>query len=237
MNCVVIDDDKLSRKVVESYIDRTDYLNLMASYSSGIEAINEIKKNDPIDLIFLDVEMPEMSGMEFMNSLNTTPQIIIISAKEQYALEAFEYDVSDYLLKPISYSRFFKAVNKVNSRIQKKENEIVTHEKNEIFIKSNSTLVRLNYDDILWVEALENYVVVNTFTDKYTIHFTMKAIEDKMPSNRFTRIHRSYVVNLKKIEMIEDNSVIITTDGGSKSIPIGKSYREKLMGDINLMTR
>jgi len=237
MNCVVIDDDKLSRKVVESYIDRTDYLNLIASYSSGIEAINEIKKNDPIDLIFLDVEMPEMSGMEFVNSLNTTPQIIIISAKEQYALEAFEYDVSDYLLKPISYSRFFKAVNKVNSRIQKKENEIITHEKNEIFIKSNSTLVRLNYDDILWVEALENYVVVNTFTDKYTIHFTMKAIEDKMPSNRFTRIHRSYVVNLQKIEMIEDNSVIISTDGGSKSIPIGKSYREKLMGDINLMTR
>lgn len=237
MNCVVIDDDKLSRKVVESYIDRTDYLNLIASYSSAIEAINDIKKNDPIDLIFLDVEMPEMSGMEFMNSLNTTPQIIIISAKEQYALEAFEYDVSDYLLKPISYSRFFKAVNKVNSRIEKKQNEIVIHEKNEIFIKSNSTLVRLNYDDILWVEALENYVVVNTFTDKYTIHFTMKAIEDKMPSNRFARIHRSYVVNLKKIEMIEDNSVIISTDGGTKSIPIGKSYREKLMGDINLMTR
>jgi len=237
MNCVVIDDDKLSRKVVESYIERTDYLTLIASYTSAIEAINEIKKNDPIDLIFLDVEMPEMSGMEFLNSLNTTPEVIIISSKEQYALEAFEYDVSDYLLKPISYSRFFKAVNKVNSRAGKKGNEIISKENNEIFIKSNSSLVRLNYDDILWVEALENYVVVNTFTDKYTIHFTMKAIEDKMPSNRFTRIHRSYVVNLKKIEMIEDNSVVISTDGGFKSIPIGKSYREKLMGDINLMTR
>jgi len=237
MNCVVIDDDKLSRKVVESYIERTDYLTLIASYPSAIEAINDIKKNDPIDLIFLDVEMPEMTGMEFLNSLSTTPQVIIISSKEQYALEAFEYDVSDYLLKPISYSRFFKAVNKVNGRIENHGNEIVAPEKNEIFIKSNSTLVRLHYDDILWVEALENYVVVNTFTDKYTIHFTMKAIEDKMPSHLFSRIHRSYVVNLKKIEMIEDNSVVITTDGGSKSIPIGKSYREKLMGDINLMTR
>ncbi|MCZ4696087.1 DNA-binding response regulator [Ancylomarina euxinus] len=237
MNCVVIDDDKLSRKVVESYIERTDYLTLIASYPSAIEAINEIKKNDPIDLIFLDVEMPEMTGMEFLNSLNTTPQVIIISSKEQYALEAFEYDVSDYLLKPISYSRFFKAVNKVNSRVEKNGNAIITPENNEIFIKSNSTLVKLHYDDILWVEALENYVVVNTFTDKYTIHFTMKAIEDKMPSHLFSRIHRSYVVNLKKIEMIEDNSVVITTDGGSKSIPIGKSYREKLMGDINLMTR
>ena len=181
--------------------------------------------------------MPEMTGMEFLNSLNTTPQVIIISSKEQYALEAFEYDVSDYLLKPISYSRFFKAVNKVNTRVEKNGTTILTPEKNEIFIKSNSTLVRLHYDDILWVEALENYVVINTFTDKYTIHFTMKAIEDKMPSHLFSRIHRSYVVNLKKIEMIEDNSVVITTDGGSKSIPIGKSYREKLMGDINLMTR
>jgi len=140
-------------------------------------------------------------------------------------------------LKPISYSRFFKAVNKVNARVEKTGSTFIAPEKNEIFIKSNSTLVRLHYDDILWVEALENYVVVNTFTDKYTIHFTMKAIEDKMPSHLFSRIHRSYVVNLKKIEMIEDNSVVITTDGGSKSIPIGKSYREKLMGDINLMTR
>ncbi|MCY1636613.1 MULTISPECIES: LytTR family DNA-binding domain-containing protein [Marinifilum] len=235
MNCVVIDDDKLSRKVVESYIERTDFLTFGASYPSAIDAINNIKKNEPVDLIFLDIEMPEMSGMEFLNSLNTTPQIIIISSKEQYALEAFEYDVTDYLLKPISYSRFFKAANKANKRYKNSEGFI--QDKNEIFIKSNSSLVRLNYDDILWIEALENYVVVNTYQEKYTIHFTMKAIEEKMPAARFSRIHRSYIVNLSKIEMIEDNSVIIDTDGGPKSIPIGKSYRDKLMGDINLMTR
>jgi DNA-binding LytR/AlgR family response regulator len=235
MNCVVIDDDKLSRKVVESYIERTDFLSLGASYPSAIDAINNIKKNEPVDLIFLDIEMPEMSGMEFLNSLNTTPQIIIISSKEQYALEAFEYDVTDYLLKPISYSRFFKAVNKANKRYKNSEGFI--QDKSEIFIKSNSSLVRLNYDDILWIEALENYVVVNTYQEKYTIHFTMKAIEEKMPAARFSRIHRSYIVNLSKIEMIEDNSVVIDTDGGSKSIPIGKSYRDKLMGDINLITR
>ncbi|WP_321307315.1 LytTR family DNA-binding domain-containing protein [Marinifilum fragile] len=235
MNCVVIDDDKLSRKVVESYIERTDFLTFGASYPSAIDAINNIKKNEPVDLIFLDIEMPEMSGMEFLNSLNTTPQIIIISSKEQYALEAFEYDVTDYLLKPISYSRFFKAVSKAHKRYKNSEGFI--QDKNEIFIKSNSSLVRLNYDDILWIEALENYVVVNTYQEKYTIHFTMKAIEEKMPAARFSRIHRSYIVNLSKIEMIEDNSVIINTDGGPKSIPIGKSYRDKLMGDINLMTR
>jgi DNA-binding LytR/AlgR family response regulator len=235
MNCVIIDDDKLSRKVVESYIDRTEFLTFGASYPSAIEAINNIKKNEPVDLIFLDIEMPEMSGMEFLNSLTTTPQIIIISSKEQYALEAFEYDVTDYLLKPISYSRFFKAVNKAYKRY--KNSASFVQEKSEIFIKSNSSLVRLNYDDILWIEALENYVVVNTYNEKYTIHFTMKAIEEKMPAARFSRIHRSYIVNLSKIEMIEDNSVVIDTEGGSKSIPIGKSYRDKLMGDINLMTR
>lgn len=235
MNCVVIDDDKLSRKVVESYIERTEFLSFGASYPSAIDAINNIKKNEPVDLIFLDIEMPEMSGMEFLNSLSTTPQIIIISSKEQYALEAFEYDVTDYLLKPISYSRFFKAVSKAAKRYRNSEGFM--QDKNEIFIKSNSSLVRLNYDDILWVEALENYVVVNTYQEKFTIHFTMKAIEEKMPSARFSRIHRSYIVNLSKIEVIEDNSILIETDAGAKSIPIGKSYRDKLMGDINLMTR
>ncbi|MFA8434679.1 MAG: LytR/AlgR family response regulator transcription factor [Marinifilaceae bacterium] len=235
MNCVIIDDDKLSRKVVESYIDRTDFLTLSHSYSSAVDAINYLKKKEPIDLIFLDVEMPEMTGMEFLNNLHSNPQIIIISSKEQYALEAFEYDVTDYLLKPISYSRFFKAVSKANKRY--KSSESFMQEKNEIFIKSNSSLIRLHYEDILWIEALENYVVVNTFQEKYTIHFTMKAIEEKMPAARFSRIHRSYIVNLSKIELIEDNSVVINTDGGPKSIPIGKSYRDKLMGDINLMTR
>lgn len=235
MNCVVIDDDKLSRKVVESYIERTDFLTFGASYPSAIEAINNIKKNEPVDLIFLDIEMPEMSGMEFLNSLSTTPQIIIISSKEQYALEAFEYDVTDYLLKPISYSRFFKAASKANRRY--KGSEGFMQDKNEIFIKSNSALVRLNYDDILWIEALENYVVVNSYHEKYTIHFTMKAIEEKMPAARFSRIHRSYIVNLSKIAVIEDNSVVIETGGGSKAIPIGKSYRDKLLGDINLLTR
>ena len=109
--------------------------------------------------------------------------------------------------------------------------------KDEIFIKKNSTLVRLRYDDILWVEALENYVIFNTFDDKYTIHFTMKAIEQKLPMEKFSRVHRSYIVNTGCIEVIEDNSVLIKTHDGTKTIPIGKSYKDKLMGDINLMVK
>ncbi len=237
MNCVIIDDDKLSRKVLENYIQKTDFLNLIASYPNAVEAINEIGDVDNVDIIFLDIEMPEMSGMDFLKTLKTIPHIVIVSSKEQYALEAFEYDVTDYLLKPISYPRFFKAVTKVQDRLGKEENESVSNDQEQIFIKSNSSLVRLSFDDILWVEALENYVVLNTYNDKYTIHFTMKAIEDNLPANRFARIHRSYIINKTKIDLIEDNAIVLKIESGNKTIPIGKSYREKLMNDLNLMTR
>jgi DNA-binding LytR/AlgR family response regulator len=233
MNCIIIDDDLMSRRIIEEFVNRTDQLHLLASYENAVDAINAFTSEEDIDLIFLDIEMPEMSGIDFMETLVNPPQIIIISSKDKYALEAFNYDVTDYLLKPISYSRFFKAVNKANVRFKNK----VDTKENEIFIKKNSALVRLKYEDILWVEALENYVIFNTFGEKYTIHFTMKAIEQKLPSNRFTRVHRSYIVNTSSINVIEDNSVIIKTHDGSKSIPIGKSYKDKLMGDINLIIK
>jgi DNA-binding LytR/AlgR family response regulator len=233
MNCIIIDDDLMSRRIIEEFVNRTDQLNLLSSYENAVDAINAFSTEEDIDLIFLDIEMPEMSGIDFLETLTNPPQIIIISSKDKYALDAFNYDVTDYLLKPISYSRFFKAVNKANVRFKNK----VDPKDDEIFIKKNSALVRLKYQDILWVEALENYVIFNTFNEKYTIHFTMKAIEQKLPSNRFTRVHRSYIVNTSSINVIEDNSVIIKTHDGSKSIPIGKSYKDKLMGDINLIIK
>jgi DNA-binding LytR/AlgR family response regulator len=235
MNCIIIDDDKLSRKVIEEFVLRTDSLNLIDSYSSAVDAINAFNTGEEINLIFLDVEMPEMTGLEFMKTLQDPPQIIIISAKDKYAIDAFEYDVTDYLLKPVSYARFFKAVEKVLSRDN--DNSETKHVGNEIFIKKGSSLVRLNYDEILWVEALENYVIVNTFSDKFTIHFTMKAIENKMPTDKFKRVHRSYIVNVNKINVIEDNSVVIKTEEGSKVIPIGKSFKDKLMNELNLMIK
>ena len=233
MNCIIIDDDLMSRRIIEEFVNRTDQLYLLNSYENAVDAINAFSTEEDIDLIFLDIEMPEMSGIDFLETLTNPPQIIIISSKDKYALEAFNYDVTDYLLKPISYSRFFKAVNKANIRFKNK----VDTKDDEIFIKKNSALVRLKYEDILWVEALENYVIFNTFHEKYTIHFTMKAIEQKLPSNRFTRVHRSYIVNTSSINIIEDNSVIIKTHDGNRSIPIGKSYKDKLMGDINLIIK
>ncbi len=235
MNCIIIDDDEMSRRVAEEFISRTDFLNQINSFSSAVEAINFIKQGAEVHLIFLDIEMPEMSGIDFLNTLTKPPQIIIISSKEKYAIQAFDYDVTDYLLKPITYARFFKAASKAYEKFNKGRS-LVDVDK-EIFIKKNSSLVRIKYNDILWVEALENYVVINTTTEKFTIHFTMKSIENQLPTVRFKRVHRSFIVNVSRITSIEDNSVIIKLNDSKKVIPIGKSYREKLLSEINLMNK
>jgi len=221
--------------VVEEFIDRTDFLNLTRSFTNAVEAVNYLKQGEEVQLIFLDVEMPEMSGIEFMNSLSLPPQVIIISSKEKYAIQAFDYSVTDYLLKPITYARFFKAVSKAYETFNKGRSLADTDK--EIFIKKNSSLVRIKYNDILWVEALENYVVINTTTEKFTIHFTMKSIENQLPMVKFKRVHRSFIVNVSRITSIEDNSVVIKMPDSKKVIPIGKSYRDKLLNEINLMNK
>jgi DNA-binding LytR/AlgR family response regulator len=237
MNCIVVDDDNFSVRIIEEFVNQTEGLALLGTFTNAIDAVNWLNNSEkePVHLIFLDIEMPEMSGIEFLRALNVIPQVIIYSSQEKYALESYEYDVTDYLLKPVTYARFIKAVNRARERFERKENPV--KQSTEIFIKNNSSLVRVKYDDILWIEALENYVVVNTFKEKYTIHFTMKSISDKMPSERFMRIHRSYIVNFSKISAIEDNSVIIRTESGNRVIPIGKSYKDKLLNDINLITK
>ena len=236
MNCIIIEDDKLSLRIIEEFVNKTADLKLVESYSNAVDAINLLGKDNDVQLIFLDIELPDMTGMEFLDSLEITPQVIIISSKDKYAVDAFNHEVTDYLVKPVNYSRFYKSIERARKRLQMR-NGLEKIGKDEIFIKKNSTLVRLRYDDILWVEALENYVIFNTFDDKYTIHFTMKAIEQKLPSDKFTRVHRSYIVNTGSIEVIEDNSVLIRVQDGKKTIPIGKSYKDKLMGDINLMVK
>jgi len=236
MNCIIIEDEESSRNVIEEFISKTSTLNLVSSYPEAIEAINIINNgSEDIQLIFLDIELPEMTGIDFIKSLKNFPQIIIVSGKDKYALEAFEYDVTDYLLKPVTYARFYKGVMKAFDRYSKEKGYVFGSD--DIYIKKDSSLYRIKYDDILWVEALENYVVVSTYSDKFTIHFTMKAIERKMPYNTFKRVHRSYVVNINKIHAIQDNAIIIELENETKVIPIGKSYKDKLMSDLNLMTK
>jgi len=224
----------MSCRVLEDYVNRTSFLELLQTFNNAVDAINFIKEGNSVDLIFLDIVMPEMTGIDFLNTITHPPQIIIVSSREKYALEAFEYSVTDYLLKPINYARFFKAANKALENSSR--NSQVEDEK-EIFIKKSNSLVKIKYSDILWVEALENYVVINTRNDKFTIHFTMKAIENQLPNSLFKRVHRSFIVNISEIFSIEDNSVVIKLAEGRKIIPIGKSYKEKLLNDINLINK
>ena len=235
MNCIIIEDEPMSMRVIQEFIHKTTDLNLVHTFTNAIDAINILQTDESIELIFLDIELPEMSGMEFLDSLKEAPQVIIISSKGVYAADAFDYEVADYLVKPITYARFYKAVQRARKRMEKEKLDKIG--RSEIFIKKDSTLVRLKYDEILWVEALENYVIFNTFHEKFTIHFTMKAIEQKLPQDKFTRVHRSFIVNTSSIDAIEDNSVLIKIHDGTKTIPIGKSYKDKLMGDINLIVK
>jgi len=235
MNCIIIDDDSFLRKIIEDFVKKTESLTLISSFSGAIDAMNMLESNENIDLIFLDIEMPEMTGIDLLNALITLPQIIIISSKEKYAINAFEYDVTDYLLKPFTYSRFCKAVNKA---LQRQEKNRMYAKTDEIFIKHNSSLVKLKYTDILWAEAMENYVIINTFDKKFTIHFTLKSFEEKLPAKQFLRIQRSYIVNVENIHSITDNMILIKTrDKAKNEIPIGKAYKDKLLKALNVILK
>jgi DNA-binding LytR/AlgR family response regulator len=235
MNCIIVDDDKIVCKILEGYVKKYSALNLIGSYSDPVEARNILTRRRDIDLIFLDIQMPEMNGFDFIGSLDSPPNIIVISSAEEYALKAFDFNVVDYLLKPISYSRFCKAIDKTIRYFSHKEASNTGDD--EIFIKSGSSLVKLKLRDIIYVEALENYVTLNTNTEKYTIHFTMKAIESQLPSGIFIRVHRSFIVNKSMIQAIKENTLEITVGGSMKSIPVGKSYRDSLLNEINVMAR
>lgn len=236
MNCIIVDDDKLSCRIIEGYVNRYSTLNLIGTFNDAIEARNVLTQRRDIDLIFLDIMMPEMDGFDFIGSLESPPNIIIISSAEEHALRAFDFNAVDYLLKPISYSRFCKAIDKLQRYYLRKETGSATGDE-EIFIKSGSSLVKLKLRDIIYVEALENYVTVNTYDEKYTIHFTMKAIESQLPSGLFIRVHRSYIVNKTMIQSIRENTLELNLGNSVKSIPVGKSYRDSLLSEINVMAR
>lgn len=235
MNCIIVDDDKLSRKVLTEHIKKSSLLNLIGAFDSAVEARNTITQRSDIDLMFLDIQMPEMDGFDLISSLRTPPAVIMVTNNDKLAIKAYDLDVVDYLLKPVGYSRFCKAVDKVLRYQNRSLRENLGQQ--EVFIKKGSTLVKLKLNDIVAVEALENYVVVHTDNEKYTIHFTMKAIEQQLPSAIFVRVHRSYIVNKSRIIMIKDNSVEISGKLDLNNIPIGKSYRESLLKEINVMMR
>lgn len=235
MNCIIVDDDKLSCKLLEGYVNKYSSLNLIGVFNDAVSARNEIIKHKDIDLILLDIKMPEMDGFDFIGSLDHPPNIIVVSGGGEFAVRAFDFNVVDFLLKPVSYSRFCKAIDKTIRYYTPKE--VTAGGDEEIFIKKGSSLVKLKLKDIIFVEALENYVTLNTNIDKYTIHFTMKAIENQLPSGIFLRVHRSFIINKSMIKSIKENSLDIMVGHTVKNIPVGKSFKDTLLNDINVMAR
>ncbi len=228
MRCAVVDDDDLSIRLITEYINQTDDLNLVGTFSSAIKATNALSR-ESVDLIFLDVEMPDMTGLELIKSLDRKPQIILITSKKDYAIEAFEYQVADYLLKPVSYSRFLQAANKARELFEVKQKSNATPK--QLYIKEDSVLVNVPLNDIVWIEALGDYVTIHLTDKKHTVLTTMKAMDSKLPADEFMRVHRSFIVRVDKINNLDGNMLVV----GKKLIPIGKSYRKALMDRLNIV--
>lgn len=228
MRCAIVDDDDLSIRLITEYINQTDDLNLVGTFTSAIKASNALSR-ESVDLIFLDVEMPDMTGLELIKSLDKKPQIILITSKKDYAIEAFEYQVADYLLKPISYSRFLKAANKARELFEVKQKSASTPK--QLYIKEDSVLVNVSLNDIVWIEALGDYVTIHLTDKKHTVLTTMKSMDSKLPAEEFMRVHRSFIVRVDKINNLDGNMLVV----GKKLIPIGKSYRKTLMDRLNIV--
>lgn len=230
MNCIIVDDDIVSQQIIQGLIARTEFLNAVKSFTDPVQASVFLQTNE-IDLVFLDVEMPSLSGFEFLNTLKVRPQIILISAKKDYALEAFEHSVADFLVKPIEdYSRFLRAVLKAQENHKK---DIESHEdvQKGIFIKIDSLLVHFKMEDIIYVEAYGDYVKIHTPDKVYTAYATMKNVEKKLPDSEFMRVHRSFIVRLDKIQNIDSTTLQIM----NHILPISGTYRGDLLQKINTL--
>jgi DNA-binding LytR/AlgR family response regulator len=234
MKCIICADKK-SSPLLEEFVGKSSSLTLIGTFSDSASVRAQFSKRQDIDLIFLDIDLPEMEISDFITSFDHQANIIIVSADDKAALKAFEFNIVDYLLKPVTFSRFCKAVDKAIRYYANKE--VSNNDANEIFIKKGSTLVKLKIKDIIYIEALENYVTLNTKNEKFTIHFTMKAIEDQLPSSIFFRVHRSFIVNISLIKSIKDDSLDLLLGNNLKSIPIGHSFREMFLNRINIMAR
>ena len=234
MNCIICA-NKSSSTLLEEFIGKSSSLSLVGTYSDSESLKGQLLKKHDIDLIFLDVDTPDLDFLDFIKSFDNQANIIIVSSDDKYALKAFEFNIVDYLLKPLTYSRFYKAIDKATRYYASKD--VTNSDTNEIFIKKGSSLVKLKISDITYVEALENYVTLNTKNEKFTIHFTMKAIEYQLPSDTFIRVHRSFIVNISLIKAIKDNSLDITVGNELRNIPIGNSFRDPLLNKINIIAR
>lgn len=233
INVIIVDDEPLAQDVLETHIARIPELHLVKKCSNAIEAQEALAEHH-IELMFLDIQMPQITGVDFLKSLNEqekqVPLAIFTTAYSNYAIEGFELNAIDYLLKPISFERFSKAVDKAKEQILLRRNaepdpETVDH----IYVKSDKKLIRVKYADIIYIEGLKDYVIIRMDAGRIITLQTMKSLEDKLPSKLFRRVHRSYIVAIEKIHAIEGNMIEVVEKGQAKHLPIGKNYRDELL--------
>ncbi len=234
LTCAIIDDDEINRLTLEHYISLLPDLQLVASLVDGVAGLAYFREGNRVDLLFLDIEMPRLSGLDLLRVLPDPPEVVITSARPDFAVDAFELRVTDYLVKPFEFARFTQAVQRVGQRLRPAggagspasapPTTAPAPASTDLFVKVNSKMVRINFDDVLYVEALSDYVNIVTDKHKYIVYTTLKGLEARLaPFPNFVRIHRSYLLNTLQIESIEDNTANLR---GGHFVPIGKSYQE-----------
>lgn len=226
IRCIIIDDEPLARKGLKEYIADTDFLSLEGEFENPLKASDMISRGE-VQLLFLDIQMPKINGLDFFKTLQHPPPVIFTTAYPQYALDGFELNALDYLVKPISFDRFLKAALKAKEYYEVREKNVneASAAADHFFIKADGRLVKIIFDDILFAEALQNYVVVQTKDKKYITYLTFKSVEDYLPSNLFVKTHKSYLVAASKIDSIEANDIRI----GSHHIPISRNLKDEVM--------
>ena len=234
MNVLIVDDEHHARKLLADYVAKVPFFTLVKTCMNVFEAI-EVMQKKKIDLLILDIQMPDMTGMEFARSLNKKPIIIFSTAYSEYAIESFELDVADYLLKPVEFPRFLQAAYKAKGRYEMKQpsQEAVLPRKAEtdnfLIVKDGAKIHKIDYSDLLYIEGQREYVTFHTAQKNITALYVMKNLEDSLPREHFLRVHKSYIVAIKHIEMIEGN--MLKVSGGK--IPIGGSYKNDLLDRLN----
>jgi len=227
INCIIVDDEPLARKGLKEYIADVDFLHLLGEFDNAVKA-TELLSKGIIHLLFLDIQMPKITGLDFFKSLHHPPPVIFTTAYPQYALEGFDLNALDYLVKPISFERFLKAVHKVKEYYEvRQHNDEAVIRKNEdyFFIKADNKLVKIFFNEILFVEALQNYVIIHTTDKKFVTYLTFKSVEEYLPGERFIKTHKSYIISASKIDSIEGNDIRI----GNHHIPISRNEKEEVM--------
>lgn len=235
LSCLVIDDEQLAIDVIAAYIPKVPFLRLAGTYTNPVDALIQLK-NEKIDLIFLDIQMPQLSGLQFMKLLQSNVQVIIVSAYNEFAIQGFENDVTDYLLKPVSFDRFLKSAEKalrLSELVNKETTTVPAPATDFIFVRADNKIVKVNFDDILYIEGLKNYISIYTTNKRIITLQNMKTLEEVLPSNRFIRVQKSYIVNLEKIDSIERQRIFI----GSNTIPIGEAFAANFFSIIGNMSR